>query len=214
MKFLKLFFGRRQYTLPIFAQQASYLIQASDALLKMSETLDESSWRILEKEVKMCEVQGDALLTEVQEQLYESIMGPMRRTDMQSIAMSLDDFLDHINDSAKSILLYLPGRIDVQLKDLCQYISAEADAIKQIMACLGAPKMNIQFILKQCDRITELEHASDDSYEEYIASLFSTEKNAIELMKYKNIAEMLEATTDSAKRVSDNVRKVLIRYID
>ena len=63
MKFLKLFFGRRQYTLPIFAQQASYLIQASDALLKMSETLDESSWRILEKEVKMCEVQGDALLT-------------------------------------------------------------------------------------------------------------------------------------------------------
>ena len=133
---------------------------------------------------------------------------------MQSIAMSLDDFLDHINDSAKSILLYLPGRIDVQLNDLCHYISAEADAIKQIMAWLGAPKMNIQSILKQCDRITELEHASDDSYEEYIASLFSTEKNAIELMKYKNIAEMLEATTDSAKRVSDNVRKVLIRYID
>ena len=128
--------------------------------------------------------------------------------------MSLDDFLDHINDSAKSILLYLPGRIDVQLKDLCQYISAEADAIKQIMAWLGAPKMNIQSILKQCDRITELEHAADDSYEEYIASLFSNEKNAIELMKYKNIAEMLEATTDSAKRVSDHIRKILIRYID
>ena len=31
-------------------------------------------------------------------------------------------------------------------------------------------------------------------------------------MKYKNIAEMFENTTDAAKRVSDYVRKMLLRY--
>mgnify|MGYP003294447557 CR=1 FL=1 len=33
-------------------------------------------------------------------------------------------------------------------------------------------------------------------------------------MKYKNIAETLEASTDAAKRVSDSVRKIIMRYSD
>ena len=64
-----------------------------------------------------------------------------------------------------------------------------------------------------CDRITELEHAADDAYEEYIGEIFRNEKNAIELMKYKNLAEELELTTDSAKKVSDHIRKLLLRYM-
>ena len=69
-------------------------------------------------------------------------------------------------------------------------------------------------ITQQCDRITELEHAADESYEEYIGFIFTNEKNPIELMKYKNIAEVFEATTDAAKRVSDNIRKIILRYAD
>ena len=37
---------------------------------------------------------------------------------------------------------------------------------------------------------------------------------AIELMKYKNIAEVFEACTDAAKNVSDCVRKTILRYVD
>ena len=41
-----------------------------------------------------------------------------------------------------------------------------------------------------------------------------SEENAIELIKYKNIAEALEGATDSAKRVSDSVRKIILRYTE
>ena len=127
---------------------------------------------------------------------------------------NVDEFLDHINDAAKSVLLYMPDRIDSQIKDLAHYISAEADAIRLMVSFLGDVKGNYAKISLQCDRITELEHAADDAYEEYIGFIFTNEKNAIELMKYKNIAEMLEAATDAAKRVSDSVRKIILRYID
>ncbi len=33
-------------------------------------------------------------------------------------------------------------------------------------------------------------------------------------MKYKNIAETLEAATDAGKTVSDNIRKIILRYVD
>ncbi len=200
--------------MPVFSRQATFLQQASEALCRMTETTDKGQWKLCEKEIKACEVQGDALLTEFHEQLYESLMTSVRRSDMQTIAMSIDEFLDHINDSAKSILLYLPARIDVQIRDLAQYINTEANALRIMMGLLDSPRKNYSQIMLQCDRITELEHAADDAFAEYIGYVFTHEQNAIEVMKYKNIAEAFEATTDAAKDVSDNVRKIVLRYVE
>lgn len=217
MKLKRLFgrlFARRRRFVPVLAQQATFLQHASEALCAMTETMDVSKWRRLEKEVKICEVQGDAVLADLQEQLYENFMTSIRRSDMQTIAMSIDEFLDHINDSAKSILLYMPERIDPQIRDIAQLIHADADAIRNMMHYIGNMKKNYTQILMQCDRITELEHAADDAFAEYIGFIFTKESNPIELIKYKNIVEAFEATTDAAKRVSDSVRKMIMRYFD
>lgn len=214
MKFFRGGVGRRDHHVPVFAQQATYLVQASEALCSMTETTDPSQWRRYEKEVKACEVQGDALLNEFHDQLYETLVRRIRRIDVQSIAMNIDEFLDHINDSAKSIPLYMPKRIDSQISDIAQYIKAQSDALKKMMALFGDIKKNYAQIAVQCERITELEHAADDAFAEYIGYIFTHESDAIELMKYKNIAEAFEATTDAAKTVSDSVRKIIMRYVD
>ncbi len=214
IKILRRITGARQQHNPVFAQQATYLQQASEALCKMTETTDGSQWKILEREIKACEVQGDALLTEFQEQLYESIMTSGVRSDMQTIAMSIDEFLDHINDSAKAILLYMPERMDPQICDLAHYINMGANALKTMMTLVEDPRKNYSQITLQCERITELEHAADDVFAEYIGYIFTHEKNAIEVMKYKNIAEAFEAATDAAKDISDIVRKIVLRYVE
>lgn len=206
--------SRKQNYVPVFAQQAAFTYHAAGALCEMTETLDYSKWRRLEKDVKACEVQGDALLAEFHEQLYENLISKIRRSDFQTIAMNVDDFLDHINGAAKSILLYRPERFDSQLKDLAQYILAESDSLKKMVAFFDDIRRNYAQIVMQCDRITELEHAADDAYEEYIEYIFQHEENAVELIKYKNIAESFESTTDAAKKVSDSVRKIIMRYVD
>jgi uncharacterized protein Yka (UPF0111/DUF47 family) len=141
-------------------------------------------------------------------------MTAVTRSDLQTIAMDIDAFLDHINDSAKSILLYMPERIDPQIRDIAQFINAEAGAIRTMMPYMANMKKNYAQIVMQCDRITELEHAADDTFAEYIGFIFTEESNPIELIKYKNIVEAFEATTDAAKRVSDSVRKMIMRYFD
>lgn len=216
MKLVKIFrrlLGRKQQYIPVFIQQVTYIQQASEALCRMTETMEQAQWRLYEKEIKACEVQGDAMLTEFHEMLYESLMASLRRSDLQTIAMSIDDFLDHINDSAKSILLYKPERIDMQIKDLAQFINTEAEALRKMMELLSDPRKNYARIVMQCDRITELEHAGDDTFAEYIGYVFKNEDNAIEVMKYKNIAEAFESATDAAKAVSDIVRKTVLRYV-
>ena len=205
---------KRRLYLPVFSQQATYLQQASGALCEMTATTDSSQWRRLEKEIKACEVQGDALLTELHEQLSERIVLNIRKIDVQSIALRMDDLLDHINDSAKSFHLYNPSRIDSHLTDLAQYLHAQTDAIKKMISYFGNLKENYSQIILQCERITELEHAADDAYEDYIGFIFKNESNAIEVIKFKNIAEALESATDSAKSLSDAIRKVIYKYID
>lgn len=212
--FLKRFRYKNHHYLPVFAQQATYLLHASSALCEMTETMNPAQWRKLEKEVKACEVQGDALLTEFHELLYEALTRKVKRSDIQAVAMNIDEFLDNINDSAKSIPLYMPKRIDSQIVDLAQYINAAADSIKKLMPLFGDLKKNYAKIAVQCERITELEHAADDTFAEYIGYIFTHESDPIELMKYKNIAEAFEAATDSAKRVSDSIRKIIMRYAE
>lgn len=199
--------------LPIFSRQIVYILKASDALLELVNSTDHLDWKFLEKEVKQCELHGDALLSEFYEVIYDNIVPVLDRDDLQIIALDLDRFLDLMNTSAKSILLYLPDKIDRQLVELAQFIKAEAESLKLIIELLADVQTNFSAIITQCDRISELEHAGDESYEEYIGEIFKNEKNAINLMKYKNIAEVFEETTDAAKKVSDHIRKLLLRYM-
>ena len=202
----------KSHFLPIFVQQVALCRQASSALYGIVRTSERSEWARLEKEVKQCEVQGDALLAEFYEILYEVLLYPIDRDDLQILAMDIDVFLDRINTSAKSIMLYMPEKIDQPIADLAQYIDMEAEAMIRIISLMDDLKENFSDIIMQCDRITELEHAGDDSYEEYIGNIFRNEHNAVELMKYKNLAEVFEDTTDGAKRFSDHIRKILMRY--
>jgi SPP1 gp7 family putative phage head morphogenesis protein len=103
--------------------------------------------------------------------------------------------------------------------------SLDADTLKQMEADAAYFKLdktkdiedfkkNYAQIAIQCERVTELEHAADDVFVEYIGYIFATESDPIELMKYKNIAETFEACTDAAKDVSDSVRKIIMRYTE
>ena len=195
---------------PIFSRQVAYIRQASSALLAMVNSDDITERKKLEKEVKLCEVQGDAMLTEIYGLLNENIFSRFTKVDLQTVAVNLDEVLDNINDSAKAVIRYMPNKMDPQLVELAEYIVAEADALTQIVSGLDDMKKKFSMMTMQCDRITEIEHAADETYEDYVGEIFQTEKDAIELMKHKNIAEMLETTTDTAKAVSDHVRKLVI----
>ena len=208
----KKLFPTKDHFLPIYSRQIAFAVQAASALRDMMQTADPKEWRRLEKEVKQCEIQGDAMLSEFYEELYYKMMAPIKRSDFQHLAMEIDEFIDHINSAAKSMILYSPDKIDPQLQDIAQYIESEADALRIVVPYLEDIEKNFSLITLQCDRITELEHASDDAYEDYIGYIFREEKNPIELMKYKNIAEVLEEASDAAKKISDRIRGLTIRY--
>ncbi len=198
--------------MPIFARQSAFLVQSSSALDKMTRSSDHLEWQRLEKEIKSCEVQGDALLTEFQEQILGRLIGAVNRVELQTVAMSMDDFLDVIKDASKAVLIYHPKKIDQALQELAQIVKDGAEAVRDLVPMLWDIKHKFSGILLQCDRITELEHSADELYEEYVGYIFTNEPDLREMTKYKNLAELFEKATDSGKRIADNVRRMLLKY--
>ena len=207
-----LFDGKHDLT-PVFARQSDLLCQSSDTLVRMLSTYDPEQWKVCQREIKSCETQGDALLQDFREQLSLRLLGSLNRTDLTTIAMSMDDSLDVIKDAAKAVQIYQPRKIDPQLQELAQLISSEAHALRDLLPMLWHIKEKATAISLQCDRVTEMEHAADDAYEEYIGYIFSKEEDLREMTKYKNLAELFEKATDSQKHVADCVRLMVLRFL-
>ena len=203
--------GKKDYV-PILEQQTDFICRTSTLLHEMFMTSDREVWKSKERQIKACEAEGDALLNEIHEQL-SGIMAPVNNMDIQSVAMAMDDCLDVIKDTAKAVLIYGPDKLDSQLEDLAHMANAQSLALHDMIPLLSNIKKNIAALSLGCDRVTELEHAADDAYEDYIGYIFKNVDDAKELIKYKNLAEMLENATDAHKKISDNVRRMLLGYM-
>ncbi len=208
-----LFRGTRHDFVPILAQQTDFLCKTSSLLVDMFGTEDIGLRAGMEKEIKSCEAQGDALLTEFHEMLSARPFVQVNKLDLQAVAMAMDDCLDVIKDTSKAVLIYRPAKLDDQLKDLAQMAKSQSIVIHDAIPLLVDLRGNLSALSMACERVTELEHAADEAYEEYVGYIFTNEENTRELIKYKNLAEMLENATDAHKRISDNIRKLLLNHL-
>ena len=205
--------GRKHEFIPILIQQSDFMSKATSLLASMFAMSDHDLWEVNEKEIKSCEVQGDALLSEFHEMLSGGLVMKVNKLDLQSVSMAMDDCLDAVKDTAKAVLIYQPGHIDSQLEELSQIARAQSETLHDMVPLLYDIRKNLTAISLCCDRVTELEHAADEAYEEYIGFIFNNVNDVRELIKYKNLAEMLENATDAHKKISDRVRNLLLNHL-
>ena len=204
--------GKHEYV-PIMIRQTDFLCKTTTLLAEAFGTSDHEIWLKNEKEIKSCEVQGDALLTEFHEMLSGSLMVQVNKLDLQSVSMAMDDCLDAVKDTSKAVLIYQPEQIDPQLEDLARIAESQSQALRDMIPLLGDIRKNVTAISLCGERVTELEHAADEDYEDYVGYIFNNVQDVRELIKYKNLAEMLENVTDAHKKISDMVRNLLLNYL-
>ena len=203
--------SREKQFFPTYLQQAEAAQVAAKYLKELVKSDDPEERKLLTRMIKKQETTGDELLREFYVELNESFVTPFDHEDMNALAMDLDKFLDFINHSAKTILMYQPKKIDKQIKEIVDNIHEDANLMMQIFNLMEDIGKNHQELEDLCRKVTNIEHTVDDIYGDYISYLFSNEKDEIELLKYKEIAQAVEDTTDHAKDVTDTVKTIIIK---
>lgn len=203
--------NREKHFFPTYIKQTETAQVAAKYLQELIKSEDAEERKLLTRMVKKQETTGDELLRDFYVELNEAFVTPFDREDMNALAMSLDTFLDFINHSAKTILMYNPKKIDKQIKEIVDSIVDDANLLIETFKLLEEINSNQTKISELCTKVVNIEHLVDDIYGDYISYLFSNEKDEIELLKYKEIAQAVEDTTDRGKDVASTIKCLIIK---
>lgn len=210
-RFLQLFVVKEKKFYPLYISQTENIILAAEELkrlfLENNYELQKESY----KKIKELETKGDQITANIYIELNKTFVTPFDREDIHVLASRIDTFLDFIHDSARKLVMYKPLSPSNDLITIVDLICEDAKIIAEIAKNLEFLVKKNEDILKKCDRIKDIEHKVDELYEDYNTSLFQNQKDAIELVKNKNIVQSLEDTTDRAKEISDSIRSIIIK---
>lgn len=210
-KFLQKFVAKEHKFYPLFIKLSDYIVEAAVILHEEVSETDENKRKEFSIKIKEYETAGDKVTATLFDELYKAVITPFDREDVHQFASNLDTFLDFLDDCATKIALYQPKGYDKKLVEISGAILEDARCTAQITANLEKIRDRVERIDSICDRMKEIEHLVDDMYEEYVAHIFKDEKDPIELIKKKNIVQILEDTTDHAKHLSETVRSIIVK---
>jgi uncharacterized protein len=196
--------------IPLFVKGAENLVDASHLLKNLfAESNYEKRLEIV-KQIKELEHKGDDITHSIFNELNHTFITPFDREDIQSLTSSLDDVLDLINGAATRITMYKLREPDEAHTAFADIIIKCSEEIKKAMEELKNLK-HPENIKNSCILINEYENDADELYHKAISNLFDIETNPIELIKKRDILNVLENATDKAEDVSDVLKSVIVK---
>ncbi len=189
----------------LFREQAENINDAAQKLMALFEQFQDVEKRVTE--IKFVEHKGDQLIHGLMTKLNKTFITPFDREDIHALASTLDDVLDLIDSVAGRITIYKVKQVTPGACQLAKVILHCSEILLKAVSQLHKP----QNILEYCDQLTQLEKEADRIKGECIARLFENSTDPIEVIKWKEIYEVLEATTDKCEDVSDVLEAVVLK---
>ncbi len=206
----KILLPKEEKFFPMFEAMADYLIQSAEILAKVIASPDPAGQEESMKQIKQLEKKADDVAHSVFDELDVTFITPFDREDIHQLTSKMDDVLDYINSASQQIKLYQPQKLVPQFNEMMMVIIHGCQQVQIAVKELRNLKKP-ENITTACVKINELENLADDIYHKLISELFTTETNAIELIKNKDILETLELTTDALEDVSDILKTIIIK---
>lgn len=155
------------------------------------------------------ERQADQITHSTLAQLHTSFITPFDRDEIHQLINSMDDILDIIQDVAESVTLYDIQRIPVDAKALAEVTEQCCNRILSVVKLLHSME-NAPSILKLCHEISELESDADRMLREAMSKVFREEPDVRQVIKLKEMYELLESVTDRCKDVAGTVEAIVL----
>ncbi len=207
--FFQFFVPKETKFYPLYQQQAAYIDKAATLLRQMLLETNLEQLEALRKDIKNCETEGDKVLRDFYSQLFATVLTPFDRDDVHELAEMMDTFLDRIDDSANIILTRRFLAVDEDLTTMADNIMFAAENLCNIIKDLPVMYDKRKEIGRLCQEIKTLENENDVLYGSYISKLFQQDHSLTEIIKRKDLVQVLENTTNSAKYISDKVRSII-----
>jgi len=196
---------------PLLEKASGNLLTISKNLVEMVHSNSPEKRKELIREIERLEHVGDALTHEIFSELSANFITPFDREDIHSLVTSLDDIVDYIHGSAKRIELYKVTEMTTAIIKISELILQGSEELHNAVCGLRNIKKNGR-IKEACVKINSIENHADDIFDMTIAQLFEEEKDAVKIIKYKEILSALETATDKCEDAANAIESIVIKY--
>jgi len=190
----------------LFEQQAGLIVSASRVLEEL--TLDYPSAQAKVQQIRDIEHAGDAVTHEVVRRLNTTFVTPIDREDIYALASRLDDVLDLIDAVADRLLIYKIKNPTDGCLAMAKIIVKTTEETDRAVRCLRTLSPLYQ---KHSIEVNRLENEADRLLRDELAALFEGGTDAIEVIKWKELYETMEAVTDRCEDVLNVIEGITLK---
>ncbi len=208
---VKLFLPKDKVFYSLFEQVGANLLEMGNSFRKALEEADPGIRNKMLRASEDGEHKNDDLTHKIFVELGQNFITPFDREDIHYLATALDDVADFIFASSKKMVNYNIIEIDHYMKEMVVIINNAIVALDRALHELRNMK-NLRAITESCVLINSYENQADDLLESAIINLFSTNSNAIELVKLKDIYQDMEIITDKCEDAANVIESIIIKY--
>jgi uncharacterized protein len=200
----------------VFKKQNQFfdlLVQITENISAASAAFKEglenyTSGEKLAASIKVYEDAGDDKTHQIIRALNATYMTPIEREDILALATKLDDILDGMEAAANRFDMFHIQSVDNFMIDFSKNIQ---DCVEQLeYAMKSLQKKKLLEIRQYTVRLNELENVGDKLLRDSIKSLFARTTDPVEIIKLKEVYEILEGISDSCEDVADILESVVM----
>src|SRR6476659_8548865 len=211
MNLLKLFMPKDRVFYSLFEEIANTVAKMGSVLKQAvcEPNFDKRSAII--SQLETMEHINDELTHKVFTELGRNFITPFDREDIHYLASALDDVADYIFATAKKINFYRVNPNDIGMQKLSEIIHQSCGEVRKAVGELRNMK-NMRLITESLVKINSLENEADDIFDMSIERLFATEPDAKEVIKKREIYQVMETATDKCEDAANVIESIIVKY--
>lgn len=157
------------------------------------------------------EHKNDVITHKIFVELGSNFITPFDREDIHYLATALDDVADYIWGSAKRMTNYNIDETDQVITDFARIINSAVQSLHQGIHELRNMK-DLRAVTEVCVKVNSLENEGDDLLDTAMSQLFSSRIEPVEIIKKKDLYQMLELVTDKCEDAANVIESIIIKY--
>ena len=158
--------------------------------------------------VMACEHRGDELVHTILQRLNTTFVTPFDREDIHALAEELDDVVDDMLEVAHRLQITGIGTALPELKEQADLVVQCAAETQALLAQLESMKG----VQPHLDAIDRLESEGDAVHRRILARLLGGEFDALDVIRWKDVIEALEAALNTLEDISDIVESIVLKH--
>ena len=191
----------------LFADSAGHLVDGAELLGQLLGAAPGAERERLAAAMSDAEHRADDATHAIMRRLNSTFVTPFDREDIYALASGLDDCMDFMEAAAELVVLYKVDQLPAGVSEQVAVLQRQAELTAEAMPRLRSMRDLADYWVE----INRLENQADRAYRSLVADLFEHEKDAIQLMKVKEVVEQLEQAADAFEKVAHTVETLAVK---